>query len=373
MPDPSQSLLERLGFRLPETRTISPEEQALIDRYARQEQEKLPWWKRFADQAIEGISKGLTGDEFDPSGIGRYTQLGTEILGLGALPGPALMKKLGLSRLTHGSPAMREIVNEGFNPDLNYRPDTLGWMTHLAERPGYSSAWAEQLGKAVEGAGVIPAVVKGRVADLLNPDIEDLTRIAGASNPWIRKDLIGIFKQRGKSSAFTEEELRRYISSMSPEQFERTGLDAVRYKDFGETAWAVSRPHNILSVYGKESLGGNSPKEFRYRAPFIASEQGIIPPTVREVTPEKQFLSSSLSSKPSGPKNLAEWNKKYEASKPKVDVGKQMYGSEDFPMEVFVAGKSIGNFKNYKDFSDFYKVSGHKLNSGESITYKKLE
>ena len=79
---------------------LTPEQQAIVDARAKEEQANQPWYKRLPDQIIEGISKGLTGDEFNPSGPGRWAQLATETAVMAPfLRGNKLLQQARLDKL----------------------------------------------------------------------------------------------------------------------------------------------------------------------------------------------------------------------------------------------------------------------------------
>ena len=90
--EPTESLLQRLGFKFPEQVELTSEQLAEMDRRANEQQAKDPIWKQYLRKGIEtgtdsliGAFKGLTGSEFTP-GAPTTEDKANAITQLAALP-----------------------------------------------------------------------------------------------------------------------------------------------------------------------------------------------------------------------------------------------------------------------------------------------
>ena len=277
---------------------LTPEQQAEMDRNAREQQTKMPYWQRKTQELLEGVTSGLVGDEGNAaqeSIFRRGAHAVGEILG-GALPAPALMKKLGIQKLFHGTRDLRGVAEKGLDFTKHNRNDILGWMGHFAEQPTYAEQYAFGGMRSPEVApGTIPAKIRGNVLDTFNPDPEDYARIASALPQHERAKFVRDIRAADNSDS-KRYILSDYIDKMTPQQFERTGVDAVRYNDVGMKAWAISQPGSAINPYTNEPFSGLPPREFMARPRFIAGPEGIEAPAVREVVPEKLRENSQFTS-----------------------------------------------------------------------------
>ena len=208
---------------------------------------------------------------------------GGQVMGVVAgLDAPALMKKLGIDSIKHGTRS----TFKKFDPSKYDINDVLGWMTHGAERPGYADEYA--FGKVKpKGYGdyrpqVIPIVPKAKnVLDLVDPNPDDIAAALAALPKGSREKqlLLEMFKDvksgRREAEYFVKpthwqegipDELfgsRRGVPKdnpatravadqlrLTPEQFEKTPFDAIRYSDVGEKSWAVPERTPIETPWG---------------------------------------------------------------------------------------------------------------------------
>lgn len=289
MPDFSiSSLLQKMGLRLPEP--VAPSaNQAADDQVAIENQKKLeqqranmPYWKGMLLGLGTSIPKGLddivahlsgkdneqTPYDVRTNGYRTGQDLGSlfanHITGIGggnggnsgeaAIPFPPGMK------VFHGTKTADKVVNEGFNYNLHNTDDILGWMAHFAEDPNVAKGYARY-----NNAGTIPARIDAeRAVDVTNPDLEDVQRIAGQlPDRATRKQLLNNYNY-SKNYDPNGSLFRKYVESLTPEQFKATGLDAVRYRDTADIgtpyAWAVPEPKRIINAITGEPMGGMFPK-----------------------------------------------------------------------------------------------------------------
>lgn len=222
---------------------LSPEEQALLDRYNESQQALDPTWKkviRGGTEGIAGAASSLFGQNFEPgapsafdkgNATGQLLQAGLPFLGYaGKLAdtlkgGTALTEGIGEApQVYHGT----QRLFEKFNPTKNDTSDVLGWMTHFAEDPNYAGTYAGGQSKglkkisfnpsygAVEPGELIhesypfrpsrseitkvsPQVIAARpkaqnVLDLADPNPDDLSAALASLAPDKRKGMLNEFK-----------------------------------------------------------------------------------------------------------------------------------------------------------------------------------
>ena len=191
--------------------------------------------------------------------------------------------------------------------------DVLGSMFHAAEDPAYASrgyAMGFSKGaKAIPESGsilsekdlttgtkfyqsgipkllnprVIPLVPDAKnVLDLVDPNPDDLSHALASLGPSVREDLIKKFKDTRRFARLRPEAVEHLLPSkhyagsesvnpkevpirriaeelrLSPEEFQKTLFDAIRYRDTNQKSWAIPEGTPIRSLFGapltKESI-----------------------------------------------------------------------------------------------------------------------
>lgn len=286
MPDssPSTKLLRKLGLNIPdEAPALVREEQ---NRIALEEQSKLPIWKQYAQTGVDALMGGLKGiigidPAEDESYAGRKSNLGMQ----------ALQSGLPFATLRAGKPIYHGTrrIYEKFNPDVYDTSDVLGWMTHGAVDPDYADAYAmgNMKGTDWEGKNYRPNIIAMQpeaknVLDLVDPNADDMSQVLAAVDPRTRKHMIQLFKASrrdpGDARAWlkglhypkpeqipdNEVAIRRLadILRLSPEEFDKTPFDAIRYRDIAQESYAIPAKTPIRAAYSKAPLN-DPPKELK--------------------------------------------------------------------------------------------------------------
>lgn len=282
MPDifPSFDKLKKL-LNIP---TVPPRTEGM-DAIATKQQEQLPSWKRFIAGALESIAGASTLDNpnenlRNPYGYGKTIG---ELTQLGMIPFPKGKK------IFHGSPSMRDTLDKGFDMNRNDIHDTLGWMIHLASDPYYASEYAEGLKRmGGSGKGVIPLTSEStRIFDAFNPTSEDIARLVsgvGSNTDRYGKSkrniLIDAFK-KGDLNITRGHPIRDVINYMTPEEFSKTGFDAIKYQDINQESWAFSHPSQLQGAYGGQLGQGKGIQVERSKPIELAEGKGTWIPEER--------------------------------------------------------------------------------------------
>lgn len=247
-----------------------------LDNEAKIAQSKMPLWKQYAQKAIESGVDGLQGF----LGIGKETQsnLAGQLLSAG-LPFTSIMKN---KNVYHGTGK----IFDKFDELKNDTADVLGWMTHFAENPKYASTYANGLKNNLnQNANIIIARPEAQnVLDLVNPNIDDLSQVLSNLDPIKRKEYINFFKSYrnvpeqaiknivqsshvqnlgnelmtpGSGTRMLAEKIR-----LTPEEFNKTPFDGIRYLDNTERSFAFPSKTPIRSAYGNQLLN-NPPKQIQ--------------------------------------------------------------------------------------------------------------
>lgn len=285
MPDtsPTSAMLRRLGINIPDNKGPVIDK-ATQNRVAKESQSKMPIWKQYAQSGIDALVGGLKGVlGVDPaegeSYAGRKTNLGIQALTAG-LPFATLRKG---KPIFHGT----KKVFEKFNPSLYDESDVLGWMTHGAVDPSYAESYA--LGQAKHGLdwsdkpNIIAMQPEAKnVLDLYEPNVDDLSQAIASTDPRNRANLIDLFKWARRNPEDAREFLKlpqgveanqlsvseipaRFVAEkirLSPEEFEKTPFDAIRYRDVRQESYAIPPKTPITSYYGKAPLT-DAPRELK--------------------------------------------------------------------------------------------------------------
>lgn len=226
-------------------------------------------------------------------GADPLSTLGADIQGAG-MPYAAIMQKLGKGKGTvyHGTPRKFHT----FDPTRNDSRDTLGWMTHFAEEPGYANQWASgrmknfydhvnfdstapfdpaELGyntqhnvysnnkliKDTLGPQVIPARLDAQnVLDMDAPTNDDTVAMLAALPNSRRREILDYFKRTRRDNreglGWGEADPTHYIAGLmqtdlkDPRIFGKTSFDAVRYNDAGEPSVAVPDLRKLTTPWG---------------------------------------------------------------------------------------------------------------------------
>lgn len=303
---------------------VSPEKQALWDKYVEEQQANDPTWKKVLRAGSEGISgavSSLFGKDFetgDKSPFATGNALGQ--LAQAGLPFLAYKPKLKGEQVYHGT----QKVFEKFDPRKYDTSDVLGWMTHFAEEPKYAQTYASGASKGVKQVDfnpsfgpvdegelqyekgwnvgdkpytptmgtvhprTIPAEIKAKnVLDLVDPNPDDLSQALAALNLEDRKHLIKNFKSvravvrdaPNERAHFLRPDhypgaIKHTIPSneialrntaeklrLTPEEFESSPFDAIRYRDNEHKSWAIPERTPIETPWGTPL--NNPPKELK--------------------------------------------------------------------------------------------------------------
>jgi len=309
---------EPLGPELP------PE---LINKYAMEEQEQLPEWKKKVRGLFESgvdATAGMLGlpayPETKSYGMGELTNAGIPFLALG--------KKLGLPEISgkpvvwRGDPGISEASKtyKDINQQYFNLQDTLGYMGHAAENPNYAiKNYMYRKGSPyrptqVESYGYNPAARPNLTAvtapssrnavdvTRLPEDLEDVEKLVNGLKMWDpRRSPFGSGERLDKQKA---QELAEEIPSLwrlqqpidkklregvpltmreqrdldhigdmmdnirvplnDPEITDKLGFDAIRYTDVGNTSWAFPDVSKMETPWGTK-LGQKSMGDYRYR------------------------------------------------------------------------------------------------------------
>lgn len=309
MPEPSLFLLAKLFGIKPPDIPMTPEQRAMYDKIVREQQSKDSPYKQTARKGFENILD-FTGGLFG----GEGEELGPTPRNTGALLSAGLpfasyaAAKLPYGKVFHGT----QKLFDKFDPSKYDTSDVLGWASHFAERPEYSSSYAMGRHKGVKSINeelrgpitakeltgprgeklsphVIPAKIEAQnVLDLIHPNADDISQILASVPEYDRQYLISQFKRarsmvREAPSNMSTRALasqlgikdahlraigdieRRDIPlqvlaeriRLTPEQMKRSPFDAIRYTDMSEKAWAIPPGTPILSHYGDVPLTQN--------------------------------------------------------------------------------------------------------------------
>lgn len=280
---------------------LNSEQLRLWEQYSKQQQEKDPTWLKMAKTGFEGSMgavSSLFGKDFPNHPISNFDRgnaLGQ--LAQAGLPFAAYGSKLLKGKVFHGT----QRIFDKFNPDVNDASDVLGWMTHFAEDPKYASEqyagggskglkhislgpeYGEVLPNELKTYGathdkpsnihprVIPAQINAKnVLDLVNPNMTDLSAALAPMDYYKRKSFINTFKEarrnpieaRGRLNQnhfgdiakipLNEIPAKRLADrlQLTPEEFDKTQFDAIRYNDDKHKSWAVPSHTEINTPWG---------------------------------------------------------------------------------------------------------------------------
>lgn len=298
---------------------VSPEKQALWDKYVEEQQAKDPTWKKVLRAGSEGISgavSSLFGKDFetgDRSPFATGNALGQ--LAQAGLPFLAYKPKLKGEQVYHGT----QKVFEKFDPRKYDTSDVLGWMTHFAEEPKYAQTYASGQSKGIKPVDLdpsygevtdnelihqshgwmdtpsdktkvsprtIPATPKARnVLDLVDPNPDDLAQAIASS--YDKEHLIKNFKSIRAAVRDAPSEAAHFLRNdhyigdakfdvpkneialrstadklrLSPEEFDKTPFDAIRYRDNEHKSWAIPERTPIETPWGTPLI--DTPKELK--------------------------------------------------------------------------------------------------------------
>ena len=238
-----------LGVQLPpKLGQIDPKKVAEAEARAIKAAQEQPAYKRFA-MGLLGL--GVPRQEGEPvnwgnaaGALGEIAGIAPEGIAKAGLPFAAYIPKLMGGKLFHGTPRLKEVVEQGFDPSLYNKHDVLGSYTHLAEEPSYAERYAN---KGSGARGILPAKVEANnVLDLMNLPKEDRRKIADALPGW----------EGGSFLETTEPNtLASLMGAIGPEKLKGLGFDAVRYLDEGRISWAVPDPEQIIGAYTNQPIG----------------------------------------------------------------------------------------------------------------------
>lgn len=268
MPDtsPSSSALKKLGFKMPSAPPIDDKTQNKI---ARESQANDPLWKQYARQGVDALAnipKGLLGiDPAQDESSGGY--LANVMSQLGGAAEPLVKAGLPFLAMTGGQPVFHGTGEafEKFNPKLYDKSDTLGYMTHFAEEPGYAAQYADSSVKSHRGnrPQIIPAHIDAKnVLDLHNPNPDDLSQAIASLPSNERSQLVDYYRSMSRDPNIFFEDVtqpenklknlgRRLTETLNyPGSLEKTPFDAVRYNDAGNPSYAVPSSTPIKTPWG---------------------------------------------------------------------------------------------------------------------------
>jgi hypothetical protein len=167
----------------------------------------------------------------------------------------------------HGSPNAGKIAKEGFDMTRHDPHDTLGWMIHAADDPHYANSYAEGLKSSVAGrpGGVLPLTSNAEnMLDAFAPTSEDVARLVSGVGDNVdrygtskRKTLIDAWK-KGDTAVTRGHPIRDVLNYMTPEEFSKTGFDAIKYPDINNVSYAFPDPLKTIGKYTGEPVGGKS-------------------------------------------------------------------------------------------------------------------
>lgn len=273
---------------------------------------------------IAGATSSLFGQNFEPgapsafdkgNAVGQLLQAG---LPFAAYAGKLMKGESELPQIYHGT----QKVFENFDPSKYDTSDVLGWMTHFSENPSYASAeyagggskgikkvsFNPAYGPVEEGEltaqeypfhptlkktnvakpRMIPARPKAQnVLDLVDPNPDDLSAALAAHGPDERKRLLAEFKAAKAHVRESPEDAHRLLREnhygsvdridvpkneiparyladrlrMTPEEFDKTLFDAIRYRDNSEKSWAIPERTPIETPWGTPL--NKTPKELK--------------------------------------------------------------------------------------------------------------
>lgn len=306
------------------TRKLTPEELRKQDEQAKAEQSKYSApWKLF-EGLIAGLMSGDPGDvPLKQKGFGDYGQ-GIGALLQGAIPFPAG------KRIFHGSRQAGKIAKEGFDMNLNDPDDTLGWMIHAAKDPNYANDYSgvsksypyvnAAYDKQREGAGILPMTSNAtKMFDAYNPEAEDIARlvsgVTGNKDRFgrdKRQVLIDAWKQK-RLKVTRDEPIRDIVNYLSPEEFNKTGFDAIRYPDLNNESYAFPDPSKLQTAYGNEPIGGLGLNIDRTPIPLEGGKGVLMYPTSKA---KKEIVKSQFT--PKQPLKKMPWD---DHTDPNEDLG----------------------------------------------------
>jgi hypothetical protein len=274
MPDnsvvtPALNLLRRLGLQIPTTptgaATVSQEQQ---DKTAKEQQQEMPSWKQFMQGVLDSVGgSSVLNDQIDLHNPYGYGKTLTELMQIAGIPFPIGKK------VFHGSPGMSRIAEEGFDMTKNDPGDTLGWMIHAADSPHYAGTYVGDFdtshnplayrSDANKGKGILPLTSNAQnMLDAYNPSTEDLVRLVSGVGQNVdkygksKRDIIIDAFKKGDTDISRGHPIRDVVNYMTPQEFSRTGFDAIKYPDIDQTSYAFPDPHQLKYAYSGETVGG---------------------------------------------------------------------------------------------------------------------
>lgn len=272
---PTSKMISKWGLNIPQD-TGLPIDKKRQNKLALESQADDPTWKKAGRAGIDvatNLIKGMFGvePEEDESYWGRKANLGAQMVQAG-LPLPALLKG---RNLLHGT---SKVFNK-FNPNVYDKRDTLGWMTHATTNPKYADDYAFGTIKHGSPLGARPNMLNIKpeaqnVLDLMDPNADDMSQALASLSPSNRAKAINEFKNArqkirlepviGKgmlagshypkwNEVPADEVPIRVLADrlrLSPEEFDKTPFDAIRYRDVDEESYAFPSRTPIKSKYG---------------------------------------------------------------------------------------------------------------------------
>lgn len=294
-------------------------------------------------ESLGGVLSGYAGiDQVDRSKPKTPYNYGTAIGEIGSAGLPFLSYK-GLKNIAK-SPAVfhgAQRVFDKFDSSKNDVTDVLGWLTHFAESPEYSShgyAMGHMKGmKSVDEMDfnpltkedltvpdipyfkdrnqqvkpwMIPAVIENKnTLDLVDPNADDISHALAQLPAYDRKQLINEFKKSRQDPANTffrsdhypegvpdnEKPVRSVAEQLRlrPEQFESSPFDAIRYNDMDQKSWAVPSDTPIRSSFGAPMTNELPSSKLRYRVMELDEPTGNLP-----IPSNKQLFKKAQPPKP---------------------------------------------------------------------------
>ena len=275
-----------------DSKEITSEMLKVRDEEAKAKQSKDPFWKKAARSLFDKGFDVLSGFAGFPQNETKASQLG-ELVNAG-LPFAAFGPK-GIKSIYHGTQRAWDKVDYS-RLDRN---DVLGHMFHGAENPEYSGRYAMGHTKGIKhitenpkddpfspaafpkyydekkdnyisiNPRVIPFKPEAKnVLDLVDPSIDDLSQAIASLSRQSRAQKIWYFKDdrrtkraipefnnlrhsgyKDSNAGYATKRLAEDLN-LTPEEFESSQFDAIRYHDQDEKSWAIPEKTPIRSIYG---------------------------------------------------------------------------------------------------------------------------
>ncbi len=297
--DPSLELMRRLGLHVPPQLPVNPDEErirAIYDSNVRQQQAQDPSTFRQVGRnsidALGGAFKGFLGFDApeDASGAEYSANALTQLASAANDAVPGFVKAgVPIWMLTNNRPIFHgtQKAFSEFKPELNDASDVLGWMTHGTPDVNYAEGYAMgghkhldydyAMGDQYVNQKPRPNIISMKpeahnVLDLIDPNPDDLSAALASMNPTEREHYIKLFKNARKDPSgylsyldsqhypkdikrgLPEDEIAIRVLAdklkLSPEQFEKSPFDAVRYNDTTHESYAIKPGTPIRSAYG---------------------------------------------------------------------------------------------------------------------------